>query len=414
MSVKNNRPRKFVPNEALEGLEAISEPPLDIQRTIKTIEERDVFYMYNSAFNILNEELAPLFRGAFQNANNRGRILFLYGDNDTGKSYLIDFASFLFETKYPEIYADGKIPFHIIEIKDNINTAEQLLLYLLDKLGRTVDPKQLKTWSSTGVQLSRMQENVIKALEEYQTRILILDECQRFITTKNPDVPNIFETFKDLTTKSNWSGNFRTNFILTGTHDGLPLLDAHDMIQGRTHTVILPAISRDEYGVFLWRIYEDFVSNGISEDWELVIWSEEEKDYVINHEIAEFLYERSKGKAGLTVELIRDATKRALNNGRLFPEKKDYKVVILDGRSYEFDPETEDFKTIEGSIDANSKPIEIIFDFNDLKCKYPLCKHQKALVGYKTPRSLINHYKMKHPSVIVKNKAGKRMFGALG
>ena len=68
----------------------------------------------------------------------------------------------------------------------------------------------------------------------------------------------------------------------------------------------------------------------ISKDQDLAILEEETQDLILNQEIALFLYKKSGGKAGLTVELIRDAVKRAINSGRSFPTKSDYKLVILE------------------------------------------------------------------------------------
>ncbi|MFW9971018.1 MAG: ATP-binding protein [Candidatus Odinarchaeota archaeon] len=370
------------------------------QRILKRINNRKPFYIYSQVEEIIKSEIDPRFRNADQDLNDRGRILFFYGDFNTGKSYTLRYSGALCREKYNNYWLsfEDAHPIIFINLRDDINTAKQFLLFLLDKLGRPVDPRQIREWEKTNVAEVRLIDKVISILEYYKTRIIVLDECQRLLKARNPDIPNIFETIKDLTTKSNWKGNLRTHFILCGTRDGIPLLEAADWIQGRAHSIQLKALPEYEYGIFLWTIYEDFVQMGVSKDWDLAIFDEQSQDLMLNPEIALFLYERSGGKAGLTVELIRDAIKRALNSGRHYPTRDDYKLVIIEGTKYE----TQENVVPEKIIKNNR--VEVVIGYDSRICKIKGCPRAKN--PYSTFKSLINHYKSKHPLVSLKNREG--------
>lgn len=374
------------------------------RQILERINSRKPFYMYLQVEELIKSELDPRFRNADQDLNDRGRILFFYGDFNTGKSYTLRYSGALFREKYSKYWVSSENihPIIFINLRDDINTAKQFLLFLLDKLGRPVDPKQIREWDKTNISEVRLIDKIISLLETYNSRILVLDECQRLLKARNPDIPNIFEAIKDLTTKSNWNGSLRTHFILCGTRDGIPLLEAADWIQGRAHSIQLTALPENEYGIFLWTIYEDFVQMGISEDWDLAIMDEESQELILNPEIALFLYKRSGGKAGLTVELIRDAVKRALNSGRSYPTKEDYKLVILEGKKYE----TQEGGAITGKTIKNNR-IELIIGYKDRLCKIDRCPRSKN--PYSELRYLINHYKTKHPGVILKNREGDQI-----
>lgn len=373
------------------------------QQVMRLVNDRQVFYMYDQAESIISEEIYTRFRDADKDMSNRGRMFFLYGDYNTGKSYLVRYAASLLFHKFsyywhaPDIY-----PIHIIDLRDDINTAKQLLLYLLAQLGFPIDPLLLKNWERSHVAEVRLREKLISILELHQTRILVLDECQRLLKSRNPNIPNIFELIKDLTTKSYWSSSLRTSIIFCGTHDGLPLLDAADWIQGRAHSIKLRELKLDEYAYFLWTIYTDFISLGISLDWNLAIYDEETNDRVLNPEIASFLFQRTRGKVGLTVEIIRDAVKRALNRGQLHPSQDDYKLVILEGMDFE-DIELESLKK-RGKEENKDR---ILVGIKDRMCKVKGCpRSRNPYVQYK---SLIRHYKLKHPNIQIINRAGERM-----
>ena len=372
------------------------------QQIMKLVNDRQVFYMYDQAESIIRDEIYPRFRDADKDMSNRGRIFFLYGDYNTGKSYLVRYAASLLFRKFSHYWHSPDIyPIRIIDLRDDINTAKQLMLYLLAHLGFPIDPILLKNWERAHVAEVRLREKLITLLESHQTRILVLDECQRLLKARNPNIPNIFEFIKDLTTKSYWSGPLRTSIIFCGTHDGLPLLDAADWIQGRAHSIKMRELRLDEYAYFLWTIYTDFMSLGISNDWNLAIYDKKTKDRVLNPEIASFLFQRTRGKVGLTVEIIRDAVKRALNRGQLHPSQNDYKLVILEGIDYD-DIELSSQKQEKV---GNEKRIPV--GIKDRLCKVNGCTRSRN--PYAHYNSLIRHYKLKHPNVQIINRAGERM-----
>ena len=386
-------------------LESFGEISQIYRQILKLVNDRQVFYMYDQAESIIREELYTRFRDADKDMSSRGRILFLYGDYNTGKSYLIRYAASLFYHKFSKIWHSPEIyPIHIIDLRDDINTAKQLMLYLLTRLGFPIDPILLRKWERSQIAEVRLRDKIISILESHQTRILVLDECQRLLKAKNPNIPNIFEFIKDLTTKSYWSGPFRTSIIFCGTHDGLPLLDAADWIQGRAHSIRMQELRLEEYAYFLWTIYTDFISLGISTDWNLAIYDEQTKERVLNPEIASFLFQRTKGKVGLTVEIIRDAVKRALNRGELHPRQNDYKLVILEGIDYD-DIELNS-QLLQGQEKGKNNS-RIHVGIKDRLCKVKGCpRSRNPYIQYK---SLILHYKLKHPDVGILNRAGDRM-----
>ncbi|MFX1283294.1 MAG: TniB family NTP-binding protein [Promethearchaeota archaeon] len=382
-----------------DHLELLDSLPKELKEILDRINTRKPFYMYNQAKEIIRLELDPRFRDADQDMNDRGRILFLYGDYNSGKSYLLRYSASLFKEKYRSYWDNPEEthPIIIVNLTNDINTAKQLLLFLLDQLGRPIDPRQVKNWEKTNVCEVRLRQKLISVLESYKTRLLIIDECQRLLKSRNPDIPNIFEALKDLTTKSYWKDSLRTYFLLCGTQDGLPLLDAADWIQGRAHSIKLRSLPQIEYGNFLWAIHEDFTSMGISDKWNLVIEDKSSENLVLNPEIAMFLYKRSYGKAGLTVELIKYAAKRALNAGRLYPDKDDYGLIILEGVNYE---------TLRVEHEDGNE-LKIVLGFEDRLCKIKGCKRSRS--PYKTYRNLINHYKMKHKNIKLVNREGDRI-----
>jgi hypothetical protein len=392
---------KFEINE--EHLELLNSVPEELKPILRRINNRVVFYMYHQASEILKMEIDPRFRDADQDKNDRGRIFFFYGDYDTGKSWLLKYSIACLKKKYPSYWNTPNEVYPVIkfDLEDNINTAEQFLLYILRKIGKPIDPRQLKQWDKTNSKELSLTEKLIKSLESYKTRILIIDESQRLIQGRNPNIPSIFEVIKNLTTKTNWNGDLRTHIIICGTHDAIPLLEAHNWIQGRTHSLQLKPLPVTEYGNFLWTIYDDYIDMGVSNRWDFVISYEETGEPVINPEISMFLYKRSGGKAGLTVELIRDAVRRAISAGRSYPDREDYALIVIEGKKYKTE-------LIEDNPDEQaSAQVKIKIRYGDRLCKVEGCPRSKK--SYTTLNNLIKHYKNKHPEIIVVNSEGNRM-----
>jgi len=354
------------------------------------IEKRLVFYLYPQAEKIIKSFLLPRFLRADVSTNDRGLIYFLSGDYHTGKSFLLKYFAALMKRCFPEIWEAHEIPIAKIDLNNHINTAQQLLLFLLDKLGRPVDSRHLNQWKKTNSINQRLQSRLIKILEQLGTRILILDECQKLLISRNPDISDIFELLKDLTTKHNWSGKLRTQIIMCGTKDGVPLLEAADWIQGRTQIMKLQELNVFDYGSLLLAIFQDYLSVGISSNWQIVDSKEGMNTKNLNQEMAVYLYQRTHGKVGLTVDLIRNATLVALDEGRLYPEKKDFEAIHLNEKAY-----TIKRKPLPSPPKQKSKKIHI--HLQDRTCSLPNC--DKATKIYVRYNSLIHHYKTKHPNV---------------
>lgn len=372
------------------------------QDILDKINENQNFYMYDQANEIINHEIYPRFQDADEDKNYRGRICFLYGDYNTGKSFLVRYCAGLIFHKYNVYWKDpNSNPIHIIDLRDDINTAKQFLLFLLSQLGYPIDPLQLKSWDRSHVTEIRLREKVISILELRQTRILILDECQRLLKARNPNIPNIFECIKDLTNRKYWNGALRTSIFFCGTHDGLPLLEAADWIQGRAHSIRMMELSDDEYPDLLWTIYLDYIDMGISSEWNFTIIDKDTHERVLNPELVSFLHQRTEGKVGLTVEIIRDAVKRALYRGQLHPDLDDYKLVIIEGKDYN------NIELEENNTNKKPDAESVVIGYKDRLCTVEGCFRSRE--PYKSFGPLLPHYKKKHPAIKIVNKAGGRM-----
>ncbi len=379
----------------------------------KKIIKRRAFYEYRSADTIIEREIIPRFENAHIDANERGRILFLHGDYNSGKSYLVRFAAALCKEKYEKLWRetkDGRIthPIIIKNLSPTITTVEKLYNWLLLKLGNPVDPKQLKTWKDMTVKNIQLQRKVIETLNEYETRLLILDESQRLIAGDTQQISLILEAIKDLTTKNNWDEvgcHNRPYIVLCGTSDCLALLRIGKFIQGRVHTRQLDSISFNNYPEFLAAIYTDYTNLGISDKWDLL--ESIEGKLIVNNEMALTLFKRTRGMAGLTVEIVRDAVLAALLAGLEYPTLDYYKEVILEGKKYVFHNDSENKCDSLNSNNTKPMPLAVEIDYENMICAFPGCKRPK--IPYKKVRAFIDHYKKKHPGVIVKDKEGNRL-----
>jgi Bacterial TniB protein len=359
----------------------------------KDVENHTAFYYYPQAKEIIQTIIYPRFTRADCNSNDRGLIYFFYGDYHTGKSHLLRYSAYFMKKMHPVMWERFEAPIVKIDLNNHINTAQQLLLLLLEKLGRPIDLRVVNSWKKTNIAIERLRTRLIKLLEELGTRVLILDECQKLLISRNPDITDIFELLKDLSTKHNWNGKLRTEIILCGTKDGIPLLEAANWIQGRTMTTKLCELKIKDYAKLLLSIYKDFVKIGISENWELVNYEADLKKHILNRKVAQYLFTRTNGKVGLTVDLIRKSIIFALDQGRFFPKMKDYESIKLTDKSSMF--------TISSmKKNQNKKPVE--------KKKVKIALHNRSCVVNGCPKSktpyarykpLIDHYKNNHPDI---------------
>ena len=355
------------------------------------IENQLIFYMYPQAKKIINSFLLPRFVRADVSTNDRGLIYFLSGDYHTGKSFLLKYFAYLMKKCFPDVWDVYELPIVKIDLNNHINTAQQFLLFILDKMGRPVDGLLLNQWKKTNSINQRLQDRLIRLLERFGTRVLILDECQKLLISRNPDITDIFELLKDLTTRQNWHGKLRTQIILCGTNDGIPMLEAAQWIQGRTQIMKLQELNDDdEYGSLLLTIYRDYRSLGISDEWEIVSSQHDIGVKALNQENAMYFYQRTHGKVGLTVDLIRNATLLALDEGRFYPEMKDYESIHLDEKSYTIE-------TYPSKHCPKKKNHKIHISLHDRICVVNGCtRSHKPYARY---NNLIQHYKIKHPNL---------------
>ncbi|MCY3414529.1 MAG: TniB family NTP-binding protein [Candidatus Heimdallarchaeota archaeon] len=393
-----------------EHIELVRRPKnKKIQMILDQITSRNAFYMFEQAESILLTELRSRFLDYSKDSNDRGRIVLFWGDYNVGKTYLLKYSQALFHKEYKKLWEKDKFPILRKNIPDDIRTGEQFLLWLLDVLGGQVDPKQLKNWEKLQQTRTRLIDRVIKYCNINQVRLFMMDESQRLLKAKNVNLPSIFEVIKDLLNGENWADQrLKTCFILVGTPEALPIFKVENWIQGRTHTIHLKGLNEDAFSDFLWQIFDDFVQIGVSREWELVVF-DKENDEVINPKHATVLYERSLGKPGLAVEIIREATKRALNSGRFYPTLDDYTKVIIDGTEInledeEFDDEN-NYRTL-GKMLAEEQTGIIVYDINDLRCKVRDCKSPYVNKPYKSGAALLRHYRTNHPKYAIHDVDG--------
>lgn len=360
------------------------------RKVINAIQDNAVFFFYTQALTIIQTLLQPAFLHTDAFGNDRGLIYFLYGDYHTGKSYLLKYFMVLMEKAHPEIWSHAEEPIVKIDLNNHINTAVQLLVYLLDKLGRPIDAKVLAQWKRSSLEKEYLQARLIALLQRGGTRLLLLDECQKLLLAQHADILDIFELLKDLSCSHNWGGGLRTQIVLCGTKDGIPLLEAADWIQGRTRAVRLYELEGLEYGQLLFKIYRYYTSIGVSEDWSLVSKDEDGDKQKLNAETALYLFNRTRGKVGLTVELIRNAVLLGLNNGRLYPEKGDYEAIRLDDKACLIER-----VATPPSIGPPEHAVRMML--GDRCCKVAGCP--RATKPYAQYRSLVKHYKIHHPDV---------------
>jgi len=356
----------------------------------KKIERLCSFYRYPQAEKLIQTVLFPLFQRVDCNMNDRGLIYFLYGEYHTGKSYLLKHFAGLMKRAYPDIWKQNDLPIIKLDLNNHINTASQLLIFLLDAFGRPIDPTLLNQWQKMNLLKERLQERVITHLERCGTRLLILDECQKLLQPRNHDILDIFELLKDLSNRNHWKGALRTQIILCGTKDGQPMLEAAEWIQGRTQIIRMNELTKQDFGVLLGQIYKDFTTLGISKDWDLFVLSSDGTKGQLNWKMTNYLYGRTHGKVGLTVELIRKAIIHALDEGRLYPIKNDFDVIRLDENIYL------QTNTTKENIEHNLKPT-IHLSLADRCCIIDSCSHH--LKPYKHYSSLKTHYLKQHPEI---------------
>jgi len=144
---------------------ALCEINSNCQDILEKINTRFPFYMYPQAEDIIRNELVTRFRDAIMGDISRGRILFLCGDYNTGKSFLLQYSTALIHLKFEEIWKPFTHPIKIFDLRDDINTAQQFYVYLLDQLQFPIESRQLNTWKKTNVADIRLRDLLISTLE---------------------------------------------------------------------------------------------------------------------------------------------------------------------------------------------------------------------------------------------------------
>ncbi|MHA1522016.1 MAG: hypothetical protein ACTSRK_17715 [Promethearchaeota archaeon] len=83
--------------------------------------------MTPQADEIIGTEIIPRFR------NSRGRFLLLYGENNTGKSFLLKYAASLIRKIFPDTWAQSLHPIIRLNLHDGISSTRQFYIYLLEQ-----------------------------------------------------------------------------------------------------------------------------------------------------------------------------------------------------------------------------------------------------------------------------------------
>lgn len=308
------------------------------QDLINKINHTKFFHMYPQAKMILFQELFPLFHEAIYNSSTRGMVHFLYGDQHTGKTYLLEFMKEYICYNNGDLWKSNRHPIILLDLSDKISEAQDFYLHLLAELECPIT--RMKEWKATKSITINLRKRLISTLEQFQTRILVLDECQRILEAKPQNIPSIFEAIKDLTNKKYWNGELRTQFVLCGTNKAYGILEAANWIQGRTFTLQLESLSKKEYSKFLVKIYNTYVTLGITDSWSLLS-PDSRGNIVLNGKLVKYLFKRTEPS------IIRKNTKstiyRVLNRSNFGTDVKGLLRKSGSGRPryklYEIDPE---------------------------------------------------------------------------
>ena len=95
--------------------------------------------------------------------------------------------------------------------------------------------------------------------------------------------------------------NFTLKHLLSCTNQ---LGNLYEKYIDRITKVMQRTYPKEEYPSFLAEIYLDYRDLGVYEKWDL--FSETNGNLILNEEISLNLYDRTKGMAGLTLEIVRD------------------------------------------------------------------------------------------------------------
>ncbi len=365
---------------------------------IAKINRVNFFHMYPQAKMILHLEMFPLFNQAVNNSSTRGMIYFLYGDFNTGKSYLLEFMKELIQYKNQDLWKPSRHPIIKLDLSDEISNAMEFYLYLLAHLESPIDANRIRNWKTTKSVVINLRKRLIATLERFQTRIFVLDECQRILDAKPRNVPNIFEAIKDLTNKDYWSGDLRTQFVVCGTNQAYGILEAANWIQGRTYTLQLEGLTKKEYSEFLRKIYRDYVTLGISDKWSLLS-PDTHGIMTLDLKIAKYLFKKTEGKVGLTVQIIKKALVNALNCHRDFPLMEDYQAVIVLDKNI--------MVNHNSSLIKKKIQKKMVIRYQDERCKIKSCTEFN--VCFEHHADLLNHYRTVHPEYKLMNADGREI-----
>ena len=94
------------------------------QALLNKIGRKGLFHMYPKAREILHIDMLPLFHEAVNNSSTRGMITLLYGDINTGKSYLLEYMKEYVRYKKPHLWKPSRHPIWIMDLSDNIRNAK--------------------------------------------------------------------------------------------------------------------------------------------------------------------------------------------------------------------------------------------------------------------------------------------------
>ena len=344
-----------------------------IKQLNEYINRENLFYIFPQVREIVAEHLCQRFEDAVLNERDRGKFTFIYGAKNTGKTLLLFYAEDFLRKQYPMCWEEEGYIFPVIYLKLDvlINTGTQLMTYILKKLGDPVSYEQNRAYKNTNLEADYLFERVITRLKKLKTRILFLDESQLIMKARNSNLVDIFEVIKKFTHKSNWTGNLRTHFVLCGTNECYTMLEADDWIQERIYLINFQPLEEEDYTIFVSEIYKDLIKAGISRDWKVI--TDQKKT---NKEFILYLLNKTQGRVGATVLLIKEAIQKALARGQLYPSQND-------------------FDACEVNLDIKLKNLpQLEISATDTMCKVKNCRYNRKI--YKKFNNLLQHYKNIH------------------
>jgi hypothetical protein len=142
--------------------------------------------------------------------------------------------------------------------------------------------------------------------------------------------------------------------------------------------------------------YRDYVKLGISEKCRLLFRDSRTGVMTLDMKLGKYLFKKTEGKVGLTVQIIKKVLGQALTDNRKYPVFDDFRKVLQMDKDVNIDPIS--------SIAKKMKRKKVVIQYQDNKCKIKGCPNYNEEVSHHS--ELLDHYRTVHPEYKIMNKDG--------